>query len=104
MERGDQEVARSIAGEDATRPISTVGGRRQSKDEHPRFGVAETGQGSTPVRLGREAGDLLGGDLFAPRDKSRAEATDDDLGSQLGQGRGRQESPTSPVATTATSL
>ena len=56
MKRGVQEVARSIAREDATRPIPTVGGRRQSKDEHPRVGVAETGQGSTPVRLRRRSG------------------------------------------------
>lgn len=86
MERGDQEVTRSIAREDATRPIPTVGGRRQSKDEHPCGGVAETGQGSTPIRLGREASDLLGRDLFAPRDKSRTDSAVDDLGGQLVEG------------------
>ena len=87
MERGVQEVARSIAREDATRPVPAMGGRCQTKDEHPRVGVAETGQGSTPVGLVGEARDLLRRDPLSPGDKSRAEATDDDVGSQLGQGR-----------------
>jgi hypothetical protein len=62
-----------------------VCGRGKSNDEHPCFRVAETGQGSTPIGLGRESGDLLSGDLFPPRDQSRAEATHDDLGIQLRQ-------------------
>ena len=91
MERGVQEVARSITREDATRPVSAMGGRCQTKDEHPRFGVAETGQGSTPVGLVGEARDLLRRHPLSPGDKARAKAANDDVASQLGEGRtGRQ--------------
>ena len=87
MERGPQEVARRVAGEDAARPVAAVGRRREPDEQDPRLWVAEPRQRTAPVGLIPESRDLLARDELAPRDEPRAAAADDDLVGQGGEGR-----------------
>ncbi len=82
MKRGPQEIARPVAGEDSPGPVAAVRRRGEPDDEDPRLGIAEAGQRTTPVRLVREARDLLAGDSFAPLDETRTAAAGDDLGAE----------------------
>ena len=72
VQRGEQEVARRIAGEHPTRPVAAVRRRREPDEQDPRRRVTEPGHRPAPVRLVAEAGDLLDGDGLAPRDEARA--------------------------------
>ena len=87
MERGPQEVARRVAGEDAPGPVAAVGRRREPDEQDPRLRVAEPRQRTAPVGLIPESGDLLARDELAPGDEPRAAAADDDLVGQGGEGR-----------------
>lgn len=83
------DLMRGMAGLDLSgrrSASSPPGRRRQSNGEHKGVGIAEAGQGSTPVGLGRNASDPPGRDLFATRDQSWAETAVDDLGRQLVEG------------------
>src|SRR2546428_6305342 len=81
MQSREQEVARSIAREDAPRAVPPVGGRGEADDSDPRARIAEPGDRTAPVLLVGEAGHLLPGDLFAPGDQPWACPADDHLGS-----------------------
>ena len=87
MERGPQEVARGVTGEDPPRPVPAVGGRRQPEQQDPGIRIAEARHRPAPVRLVAEPGDLLARDLLAPRDEPRAAAAGHDLRGQRGEGR-----------------
>ena len=84
MERREQEVARSVAGEDAAGPVAAVGGRREAQQEDPRLRVTEARHGPAPVGLVAEARHLLAGDAFAPLDQARAPTARDDLVGERG--------------------
>ncbi len=82
MKRGPQEITRPVAGEDPPRAVAAVRRRGEPDDEDPRLGIAEAGQRTTPVRLVREARDLLASDSFAPLNEARTAAAGDDLGAE----------------------
>src|SRR5437588_4602410 len=93
VQRREQEVPRTIAREDPPRPVAAVCGRREPEDEDARPRVAEPGHRSSPVRLVREAGDLLPGDLLAPGDEPRTSTAHDDVLPDLVEGRRRHGTP-----------
>ena len=97
MQRGEEEVARAVAGEDAAGAIGAVRRRREPEDQHPRRGVAEAGDRPAPVRLARERRALLARDELAPRDEPRAAPAGDDLASIAA----RPSALTRPAAATA---
>jgi hypothetical protein len=72
MQRGEEEVARPVAGEDPSGPVAAVGRRRQPDDEDPRGRVPESRHRPAPVLLVRERRPLLPGHALAPLDQSRA--------------------------------
>ncbi|HWH24221.1 MAG TPA: hypothetical protein VNW68_04920 [Candidatus Limnocylindria bacterium] len=78
MERGEQEVARRIAGEDAASPVAAVGSRCEANDEHARPWVAKSGQWPRPVRLAGEAPRRVAGGFLPPPDKAWAAAAVND--------------------------
>src|SRR5512132_3153102 len=92
MQRREQEVPRAIAREDPPRPVTSMRGRRKPEDEDPRVRVAESRHRPPPVRLVREAGHLVPGDLLAPGDEPWASATHDDVVPEIVQ-RGRHGVP-----------
>ena len=85
MQGFEQEVPRSIAGEDAPGPVAPVGGRREPNDQDARIRVAEPGNRPAPVLMMGERGALLAGDPLAPFHQSRTAHAVDDLGIQLVQ-------------------
>jgi hypothetical protein len=72
MQRGIERVARGVAGERAAGAVATVCGRGESHDRQRRVGRAEAEDGPGPVIPCAERLPLLGGDLFAPCDQTRA--------------------------------
>ena len=74
MEGGEEEVARSVAGEEPTRAVGPVGRWGEAEDDDPRPGVTEAGDGPAPVALVPVSCLLLPGDLLAPLDEARAKA------------------------------
>ena len=75
MHRPEQPIARAIAGEHPPGAVGAVGRRRQAEHQDPRLRIAEAGDRPTPVHLVAERRPLLDGDLLAPRDQPRAQAT-----------------------------
>ena len=71
-QRGEQEVAAPVAGEDPPGPVAAVRGRGQAEDQHPGVLVAPAGDRAAPVALGREGPALDRGDLLPPRHQPRA--------------------------------
>ena len=53
VQRGEQEVARAVAGEHAAGAVGAVRRRRQAEDQHARVGIAEAGDRPAPVLLAR---------------------------------------------------
>ena len=80
VQRGEQEVARAVAGEDAAGAVGAVRGRRQAEDQHARRRVAEAGDRAAPVVPVAERRALLARDELAPLDEPRAGAAGRDLG------------------------
>src|SRR3712207_3736224 len=87
MERGVEEVARSIAGEDASRAIRAVRAGREPEDDQLRVPIAEAIHGTTPVLVGEIRASLLDRDRLAMRDEARARATRVDLFGEHRDGR-----------------
>src|SRR5256714_81553 len=71
-ERGEQEVARPVAGEDASRAVASVRRRGEAEDDRPRTRVAESRQWPSPVVLCGEGRARFARDLLPPRDEARA--------------------------------
>jgi hypothetical protein len=84
VQRGEEEVARAVAGEDPAGAVRAVGGRREAEDHHGRARIAEAGDRSAPVLLVAERGALLARDELAPRDEPRAAPAGDDLALERG--------------------
>jgi hypothetical protein len=80
VQRGEEPVARTIAGEHPPGAVPAVGRRRQPDDQQACARVAEARHGTPPVRLVAERRPLLERDLLAPRDESRAQEAVDDVG------------------------
>ena len=78
VERGEEEVARAVAGEKAARPVRAVGSGGEAQDHQLGVRVAEAGDGTPPVGLARVGGPLISGDLLAPLDEPRATPARDD--------------------------
>ena len=74
VERRVQPVARAVAGEHPPRPVSPVGGGRQSHDHEPSVRVTVGRHGPTPIGLIRERGPFVLGRGFAPLHQSLAGA------------------------------
>ena len=72
VHRGEQPVARAVAGEHAPGAVAAVRRGRQAEDEHARRRVAEARDRAAPVLLVGERGALLARDLLAPRHQPRA--------------------------------
>src|SRR3712207_6550544 len=53
VERGEEEIARAVAGEEAAGPVGAVGGGGETEDDDPRRRVPEAGEGPPPVGLAR---------------------------------------------------
>src|SRR5262245_19886619 len=86
MKRGHQEVSRStatIAGKDAPRAIATVSGRRKSKNQHARIGIAKTGHRPGPVRVVAKRRALYTSDLGAVRPQALALVAGNDASANL---------------------
>src|SRR5215211_2801714 len=79
VERGEEEVTRAVAGEDATGPVAAVGGGGETEDDDFCFRVSEAGDGAAPVVLVRVGGSLLAGHLLAPLDEPRATPAGDNF-------------------------
>src|SRR2546423_5375420 len=71
-ERGEQEVARPVAGEDASRAVASVRRRGEAEDDRPRTRVAESRQWPSPVVLCGEGRARFARDLLPPRDEAWA--------------------------------
>ena len=87
MQRGEQEVARAVAGEHAAGAVGAVRGRREPEHEHARGRVAEARDRAAPVVLVAERRALLARDPLAPLDEARAGAAGGDLGLERGERR-----------------
>jgi hypothetical protein len=85
VKRGEEEVARAVAGEVAARPVRAVGGGGEAQDHHLGVRVAEAGDGTTPVGLARVGCPLNPGDLLAPLDEPRAAPARNNLALQGGE-------------------
>src|SRR3954468_15720942 len=96
VERGEQPVARAVAGEDAAGPVAAVRCRREAEDVELRARVAEARDRPAPVGLGGEGGALLARDLLAPGHEPRAAAAARDAVFELGQRRARIEPGAQP--------
>ena len=84
VEGGEEEVAGTVAGEDAARTVRAVGRRGEPEDYYLRLRVSEAGYGTAPVNLILIGGLLLAGDRLAPLDQPRTAAAGDDLPLQIG--------------------
>jgi hypothetical protein len=67
-----QPVARAVAGKQPSCPVAAVGGGREAEHQQPRSWISESGHRPSPISLVRKRGALLGRDLLAPGDESRA--------------------------------
>src|SRR5579875_2332545 len=88
VQRAEQPVARTVAGEDPPSPIAAVGGGSQPEDEDARPWIPEAGQRTAPVLLPRERGPLALRHLLTPGDQTRAATTGDHLSLQRRQRHG----------------
>src|SRR5438445_6337947 len=79
MERREQEVAGTIAGEDSAGAVPAVGGRAEPPHEHPRLRIPEPGNGLRPVVPFGVPLRLQPGRLLAPRHETRTLPARDDL-------------------------
>jgi len=85
MQRGEQEVTRSIAREQSARAVAAVGGRSETDHHDARLRIPEPGQRAGPVFLAREAGRRVRGRLLAPFHQPWTAPAGQDLGGEAGQ-------------------
>ena len=85
VQRGEEEVARPVAGEHPAGAVRAVGGRRQAEQQHARVRVAEARQRAAPVGLAGEGRPLLARDPLAPGDEPRAAPAGRDPGLEVGE-------------------
>ena len=90
MQRREEEIAGAVAGEEASRPVGSVGRRGEAEDHDPRLRVPETGHGPAPVGLVAVGGPLLPGDPLTPPHEARAEPAGYDFLLERGQLRQRR--------------
>ena len=79
MQRAEEPVARTIAGEDPAGAVPTVRSRREPDDQHASLRITETGNRASPIRLVTKRRALLGGDPLAPLDEPGTRPARDDL-------------------------
>jgi hypothetical protein len=72
VERGEEEVARAVAGEEAAGTVRAVGGGGEAEKYDARLRISETGDRTAPVALVRKGGPFFVGDFFAPLDQAWA--------------------------------
>src|SRR5258706_3443973 len=88
MKRRHQKVAGAadaVAGEHAARAIRAMCGRRQSEDEEARERIAESGNGTSPVRLGQIRAAFFACDTLTVRSQPRASLARDDARADVHQ-------------------
>ena len=91
VQRGEQDVAGAVPGEDAPGAVAAVRGRRQPEDPDCRAGRSETRYRPAPVLLVAERCAPGRGDLLPPGDEARAGEAAGDRGvepGEVGDGRG----------------
>src|SRR6185295_17657040 len=71
VEAGKEEVAGTVAGENATGAVPAMGGGGQADDQQPGLGVAETREGPAPVILVLIGTAFFAGHLFPPGHQAR---------------------------------
>src|SRR5262252_6136386 len=87
-----EEIAGTVAGEDAAGAVAAVGRRRQTADKNAGRWIAKAGHGASPVFLIAEGGPLLACRLLAPLHQSRAaRAGDDALAKVIEAGKFHEE-------------
>ena len=85
-----EPVTTSIAGEHATGAVRAVRTRCESDDPYPRPVTAEPRHRTAPIVLVSVGRSLIARNLPAPVDQSRAGATFDDRGIELGESGDRR--------------
>src|SRR6185503_9128364 len=80
MQRGEEEVARAVAGEDAARAVAAVRGRSEAHDQQAGLRVAPARDRPAPVLLVPEATDLDARHGAAPGPQAAAALAGDDVG------------------------
>src|SRR5262245_29317038 len=83
VQSGIEEIAGTVAGEDATSAVAAVGRRRQTADKHAGRWITKAGHGASPVFLIAESSPLLARRLLAPLHQPRAARTGDDALTKL---------------------
>ena len=81
VHRAHEKVARSsgnVAGEDTSRAVGAVRGRREAEDEHARIRIAEAGNGARPVHVVAVRRVLLTPDALTVTPQARAGIARDD--------------------------
>src|SRR5215475_16211015 len=78
VERAEEPIAAPIAGEHTARAIATVGGGRQTHDEHARARIAEPWQRLRPVPLTSVSLRRVRGQRLAVTNEARTQPTRDD--------------------------
>ena len=87
VERGGQEIARAVAGEDAAGPVRAVRRGRQADQQQARVRIAEPRHRPAPVDVVAVGGLLLARDARAVAPQARAVLAGDDRRAD-GQARG----------------
>ena len=86
IQRGEEEVARPVAGEDPPGPVAAVGGRREPDDQDPRRGIAEARDRVDPSTSRRaKRATSRAADPLAPGDEPRTAPAGGDLRVERGE-------------------
>src|SRR5664280_3559072 len=88
VERGEEEIARPVAREDAARSIAAMGGRGQPDEHDPGPCITPARHGSRPIRLAAVPRRRVRRGRLPPLDEPGAGATRDDLGRERGERSG----------------
>ena len=86
VQRAEEPVAAAVAGEHAASAVASVGGGGKADHQKAGVGVAERGQGTSPVVLIAVHATLDAGCLLAPVDEAGAFSAGDDLLLDVGDG------------------
>ena len=79
MQGGEEEVARAVAGKEASGTVGPVGGGGEAEKYDAGLRISEAGYGPPPVGLFRESGPLFSGYFLAPLYEARAAVAGDYL-------------------------
>src|SRR5205814_1645845 len=74
VERREEEIAAAVAREHAARPVAAVRGGREAQQDEARGRISEPGDGTGPVRPGREPPHFDARHFLAPRHETGASA------------------------------